>query len=116
MNGDSTNVDVLAERIANLSARVAEQAVTQQTAISAALASNEKAVNAAFAASEKAISKTEQSQKESNQTISLLQNDVVRLKESQAGSSGSGKGMREMYGWAVAAAMFLVTLYVAFHK
>jgi two-component sensor histidine kinase len=97
-NGTS-NVEVLAERIANLSKKVDEQAASQKAAVDAALltsdraitvalATQEKTVNAAFAASEKAITKAEESQKEYNKTIGILQNDVVGLKESRSQNVG----------------------------
>jgi predicted nucleic acid-binding protein len=104
-------VEVLAERINNVSKKLDEQAATQkqavdaamtasQTAISAALATQEKAVNAAFlasekaltaalSASEKAISKSEAAQSEVNKIIAELQKDVISLRESR--SQGSGK-------------------------
>jgi hypothetical protein len=98
-NGNGALIEVLAERIANLSKKVDEQAqtqkdavdaalVTSQTAIKVALDTQEKTVNAAFAASEKAITKAEESQKEYNKTIGILQNDVVSLKESRSQGVG----------------------------
>jgi Fe-S cluster assembly scaffold protein SufB len=120
-NGKTASVEVLAERITNLSKKLDEQGVTQkeavaaalltsQTAISVALATQEKAVNAAFASTEKAINKAEETQKEYNKTIVNTASDVVRLKESQAQSSGNGLGIREMGGWILSAVMFLLGL------
>ena len=99
-NGNSSSVEVLAERIANLSKKVDEQAASQKAAVDAALltsdraitvalATQEKTVNAAFAASEKAITKAEESQKEYNKTIGILQQDVVGLKESRSQTVGN---------------------------
>ena len=110
-NGVIVGVEVLSERIANVSKRLDEQIMGQkqavdaamtasQTAISAALATQEKAVNAAFlasekaltaalSASEKAISKSEAAQSEVNKIIAGLQSDVISLRESR--SQGSGK-------------------------
>jgi hypothetical protein len=116
-----TSPDVLAERIANLSKKVDEQAASQkaavdaalltsQTAITVALATQEKTVNAAFAASEKAITKAEEAQKEYNKTIGTVANDVVRLKESQALVSGNSGGVKEMYGYAFGILMLLVAI------
>ena len=121
-NGDSNIVEVLAERIANLSKKVDEQAMTQkaavdaalitsQTAITVALATQEKTVSAAFAASEKAITKAEESQKEYNKTIGILQNDVVSLKESRSQSSGTSGGLRDMYGWIFGGVMALFMIW-----
>lgn len=126
-NGSSASVEVLAERIANLSKKVDEQAasqkaavdaalITSQTAITVALATQEKTVGAAFAASEKAITKAEESQKEYNRTIGVLQNDVVSLKESRSQSSGTSGGMRDMWGWIFGGVMALLTLYLALHR
>lgn len=94
-NGKSSNVEVLAERIANLSKKVDEQVAINKTAVEAALTAisvakvdQERTVSVAFAASQSAINKTEESQKESNRSIGLLQNDVVRLKEVAAQNVG----------------------------
>ena len=124
-NGSNTSVEVLAERIANLSKKVDELAVTNkaavdaaliasQTAITVALATQEKTVNAAFAASEKAIAKAEESQREYNKTIGTLQTDVVGLKESRSQSSGNSGGMRDVWGWVVAALMVIAAAVRAF--
>lgn len=103
-NGNGTNpsssVEVLTERITNVSKRLDEQVIASQTAITVALATQEKAVNAAFlasekalqsalSASEKAIGKSEASQNEVNKVIAELQKDVISLRESR--SLGSGK-------------------------
>jgi hypothetical protein len=95
-NGNETKVEVLAERIANLSKKVDEQVAINKTAVEAALTAisvakvdQERTVSVAFAASQSAINKTEESQKESNRSIGLLQNDVVRLKEVAAQGSGN---------------------------
>jgi hypothetical protein len=129
-NGTDISVEVLAERIGNVSKRLDEQVTTQkaavdaalvasQTAISVALATQEKTVNAAFAASEKAITKAEEAQKEYNKAIGTLQNDVVSLKESRSQNRGNSGGMRDMYGWIFGGIMFLATigtlLYTIFH-
>jgi hypothetical protein len=110
-NGIIVGIEVLAERITNVSKRLDEQVTAQKAAvdaalvasnqaISAALATQEKAVNAAFlasekaltaalSASEKAISKSEAAQSEVNKIIAGLQSDVISLRESR--SQGSGK-------------------------
>ena len=96
----NASVDVLTERITNVSKRLDEQVIASQTAITVALATQEKAVNAAFlasekalqsalSASEKAIGKSEASQNEVNKVIAELQKDVISLRESR--SLGSGK-------------------------
>jgi hypothetical protein len=94
-NGNSNNVEVLAERIANLSRRVDEQVVISKTSVDAALTAisvakldQERTVSVAFSAAEKANAKTEESQKESNRAIGVLQNDVVSLKESRSQNVG----------------------------
>lgn len=94
-NGSSGNVEVLAERIANLSRRVDEQVVISKTSVDAALTAisvakldQERTVSVAFSAAEKANAKTEESQKESNRAIGVLQNDVVSLKESRSQNVG----------------------------
>jgi Flp pilus assembly protein TadB len=117
----------LADRLSNLESRLNERATAQKQAVDAALIAakqavdvallaQEKAVNAAFAASEKAIAKAEESQKEYNKTIGSLQNDVVRLKESQAQSSGNSGGLKDMYGYVFGFIMAVVTVYLALHK
>lgn len=90
------HVEVLEERITNVSKKLDDQVALSKTSVEAALTAinvaksdQERTVTVAFAASEKAITKTEESQKESNRAISILQNDVVSLKESR--SQGSGK-------------------------
>jgi hypothetical protein len=115
MNGNSALIEVLAERITNLQKRVDEQVVISKTSVDSALTAisvakldQERTVSVAFSASQSAIGKTEEAQKESNRAIGVLTNDVTRLKENQATNSGNGKGMREMYGWIVAALMFLL--------
>jgi hypothetical protein len=94
-NGNS-KIDVLAERIANVSKKLDEQVAISKTSVDAALTAisvakldQERTVSVAFAASQSAINKTEESQKESNRAISVLQNDVVRLKEMQAQGVGN---------------------------
>ena len=94
-NGSNSNVEVLAERIANLSRRVDEQVVISKTSVDAALTAisvakldQERTVSVAFSAAEKANAKTEESQKESNRAIGVLQNDVVSLKESRSQNVG----------------------------
>jgi uncharacterized protein YaiL (DUF2058 family) len=125
-NGGPTN-SVLADRLSNLESRLNERATAQKQAVDAALIAakqavdvallaQEKAVNAAFAASEKAIAKAEESQKEYNKTIGSLQNDVVRLKESQAQSSGNSGGFKDMYGYVFGFIMAIVTIYMSLHK
>jgi hypothetical protein len=116
-------LEVLAERVNNVSKKLDEQVALSKasaesvlTAISVAKVDQERTVTVAFAASSTAIGKTEDSQKESSRTIGVMQNDITRLKESQASSSGSGIGMREMAGWVFGALMFLVNCYLAFHK
>ena len=119
-NGGPSN-SVLADRLSNLESRLNERATAQKQAVDAALIAakqavdvallaQEKAVNAAFAASEKAIAKAEESQKEYNKTIGSLQNDVVRLKESQAQSSGNSGGMKEMWGYIIAIGTLVVAV------
>ncbi len=100
MVGNGASVEVLSERITNVSKRLDEQIINSQTAITVALATQEKAVNSAFlasekalqsalSASEKAIGKSEASQSEVNKVISELTKDVISLRESR--SQGSGK-------------------------
>ena len=88
-------VAVLAERVANLVKRLDEQIAlsktgvdTALTAINVAKSDQERTVTVAFSAAEKANAKTEESQKESNRAISILQNDVVSLKESRSQNVG----------------------------
>jgi hypothetical protein len=110
-NDKVNNVEVLAERIANISKRLDDQVALSKTAVDAALTAiqvakldQERTVTVAFAASERANTKTEESQKESNRAIGVLQNDVVSLKESR--SQGSGKdsaktGDKQQFNWAI---------------
>jgi xanthine dehydrogenase iron-sulfur cluster and FAD-binding subunit A len=105
-NGNTTvsnpnaSVEVLIERITNVSKRLDEQVVASQTAITVALATQEKAVNAAFlasekalqsalSASEKAIGKSEASQAEVNKVIAELTKDVISLRESRSQNVGN---------------------------
>jgi hypothetical protein len=88
-------VAVLAERVANVVKRLDEQIAlsktgvdTALTAINVAKSDQERTVTVAFSAAEKANAKTEESQKESNRAISILQNDVVSLKESRSQNVG----------------------------
>lgn len=122
-NGVVVGIEVLAERIANLSKKLDEQIALSKTSVDAALTAiqvaksdQERTVTVAFAASQSAITKTEQSQKESNQNIGILQNDVVRLKESQAQSSGNTGGMKEMYGYIFAVIMVIVDIFMGLRK
>lgn len=104
-------VAVLKERVDNLSKRLDEQIALSKSSVDDALRAiqvakldQEKTVTVAFAANERANSKTEESQKESNRAIGILQNDVVSLKESR--SQGSGKdaaktGNTNQFNWAV---------------
>jgi hypothetical protein len=117
------SLEVLAERIANVAQGLRDQVAISKTSVDAALTAigvakldQERTVSVAFSASQAAILKTEAAQKESNLAIAALTNDVTRLKENQALSSGSGKGMREMYGWIMAALIFLFAIYQAYHK
>ena len=94
VNG-SASAEVLAERVTNLSKRVDEQVVISKNAVDAALTAisvakldQERTVSVAFAASQSANTKTEESQKESNRAIGILQNDVVSLKESRSQNMG----------------------------
>jgi hypothetical protein len=98
-SGNGLSVDVLAERIANLSKKVDEQAVFAQTAITVALANQEKTTQVAFAASEKANSKSENNQSEINKVMSgdieqvalnmsELTKDVISLRESRSQGVG----------------------------
>src|ERR1017187_8822185 len=87
--------EVLQERISNVAKRLDEQIVLSKTSVEAALVAinvaksdQERTVTVAFAAAEKANAKTEESQKESNRAISILQNDVVSLKESRSQNVG----------------------------
>jgi wobble nucleotide-excising tRNase len=122
-NGVIVGIEVLAERIANLSKKLDEQLVVLKlandaalTAISVAKSDQVQTVNVAFAASQSAISKTEQSQKESNQKIGALENEVVRLAVTQANQAGKSGGMEKMYGWIIAAIMAIVAVYLALYK
>src|SRR5476649_1049547 len=103
-NGTGINIglEVLAERIANLSKKLDEQLAVLRvandaalTAIAVAKSDQVQTVNVAFASSQLAISKTEQSQKESNQKIGALENEVVRLAVTQAQSSGKSRGVQD---------------------
>jgi wobble nucleotide-excising tRNase len=125
-NGNGISVDVLAERIANISTKLNEQIALSKTAVDAALTAiqvaksdQERTVTVAFAASQSAINKTEQSQKESNQNIGVLQNDVTRIKEALAHSSGTSGGVKESWGYifgAVMAIVAIISLFLAIHN
>src|ERR1035437_189689 len=121
-NGIVIGVEVLSERIANIAKRLDEQIALSKTSVDAALTAiqvakldQERTVTVAFAASEKAITKTEASQKESNQKIGALEVEVVRLAVTQAQSSGKsdGKsgGLKDMYGYIFGFVMALIALY-----
>src|ERR1017187_2758884 len=88
-------VAVLAERVANVAKRLDEQIALSKTGVDTALTAinvakldQERTVSVAFSAAEKANAKTEESQKESNRAIGVLQNDVVSLKESRSQNVG----------------------------
>ena len=126
-NGIVIGIEVLAERIANISKRLDEQVALSKTSVEAALTAiqvaksdQERTVTVAFAASQSAITKTEQSQKESNQAISVLQNEVVRLKEAQAQERGNTGGMKDVYGYIFNVATVIVAIagitFMALHK
>src|ERR1035437_10268543 len=141
-NGIIVGVEVLAERIANVSKRLDEQVTAQKAAvdaalvasnqaISAALATQEKAVTAAFLASEKAftaalqasekaISKSEAAHSEVNKIIVGLQSDVISLRESRSQSSGTSGGLKDMWGYVFGVIMAIISvasiLYVAGHR
>lgn len=126
-NGIVIGVEVLSERIANIAKRLDEQIALSKTSVDAALTAiqvakldQERTVTVAFAASEKAITKTEASQKESNQKIGALEVEVVRLAVTQAQSSGKsdGKsgGLKDMYGYIFGFVMALIALYSALHR
>ena len=116
-NGVVVGIEVLAERIANLEKKLNEQIALSKTSVDAALTAiqvakldQERTVTVAFAASEKAIAKTEQSQKESNQAVSILQNEVVRLTSSQAQASGRTGGITDMWGYIFGAIMAVAAI------
>jgi uncharacterized small protein (DUF1192 family) len=126
-NGIVIGVEGLSERIANIAKRLDEQIALSKTSVDAALTAiqvakldQERTVTVAFAASEKAITKTEASQKESNQKIGALEVEVVRLAVTQAQSSGKsdGKsgGLKDMYGYIFGFVMALIALYSALHR
>ena len=122
-NGIVVGIEVLAERIANIAKKLDEQIALSKMAVDAALTAiqvaksdQERTVSVAFAASQSAITKTEESQKESNRAINNLQQDVVSLKVSSSMSSGTGKGMRDMWGYIFGFIMTIVTVYMALHK
>jgi hypothetical protein len=128
-NGNgNTPVDVLTERITNVSKRLDEQVIASQTAITVALATQEKAVSAAFlasekaltaalSASEKAIQKSEAAQSEVNKVIAELTRDVISLRESRSQGSGvdsakttGNKQTNWMVGLAISTLFSLLTL------
>jgi uncharacterized protein (DUF39 family) len=125
-NGCNASLEVLAERIANVSKKLDEQIALSKTSVDAALTAinvaksdQERTVTVAFAANEKATTKIEESLKESNRAISILQNDVVSLKESRSQSTGNSGGQRDMYGWLFGGVMFILTLvamYLSLHR
>jgi hypothetical protein len=94
---------VLEERIRCLESNLNERAISQKLALDAALLEKEKSVNAAFAASEKAISKSENSQRDYNNTIVELQKDIVSLKESRSQSGGKEQQTGHIWGYIVGA-------------
>jgi hypothetical protein len=125
LNGNGmipVSVDVLAERVGNIAKRLDESVALSKsgndaalTAIGVAKVDQERTVTVAFAASQAANLKTEQAQKESNQKIGTLENDVVRLTAAQAQSSG----MKEMFGYVLAVATAIaamVGMFVALHR
>ena len=95
----------------------------QDKAVNAALAAQEKAVNAALAAAEKAVSVAERNAEEwrkgANEWRGSMtdreRNFVARtefdaLKERIDRSEGSGKGMKDLYGWIVAGVLLLIAV------
>jgi hypothetical protein len=103
MEASQVTPEVLQERISNVAKRLDEQIVLSKTSVEAALVAinvaksdQERTVTVAFAAAEKANAKTEESQKESNRAISVLQNDVVSLKESRSQNVGDKTAKTEV--------------------
>lgn len=104
-----------------------------EKAIRDALAAVEKSTTAAFVASEKAVALAEnnaerwrEDAKQWRETITERERDlatkteVSALKERVDRGEGSGKGMRDVWGWvlgiAVALAGFAITIYFSLHK
>lgn len=94
-----------------------------EKAVNAALAAQEKAVNAALAASEKAVSVAETNAEKwrdnANEWRGAMSDREARfvtttefnlLKERLDRSEGSGHGMRDMWGWILAAILAGVTV------
>lgn len=116
----SWTVDMLKEHILQVISlndkRYEERYTGQVQAVNAALAAQEKAVNAALVAAEKAVLVAETNAQEwrkgANEWRQAMTDREVKfvgvsefslLKERIDMSSGGSKGMRDMYGWIVAA-------------
>lgn len=100
-----------------------------EKAVNAALAAQEKAVNAALAASEKAVSVAETNAEKwrdnanewrgamtDRESKFVTFNEFALLKERLDRGEGSSRGMRDMWGWIIAAAMVGGMLFNLFGK
>ena len=103
--------------------RYQERFAAQEKAVKDALAAQEKAVNAALAASEKAVSVAETNAAQwragANEWRSAMtdrernfatQAEFLLMKERIDKNEGSGKGMRELWGWLTAAVVMVVSV------
>ena len=129
----SWTVDMLKEHVTQVISlndkRYEERYTGQVQAVNAALAAQEKAVNAALVAAEKAVLVAETNAQEwrkgANEWRQAMTDREIKfvsitefnlIKERLDRSEGSGRGMRDMYGWIVAAVLLAISVLNFFLK
>jgi len=116
------------DRFAAQEKSVHDAFAASEKAVNAALAAQEKAVTAALAASEKAVSVAETNAEKWRDNANewrgamtdreakfITTTEFGLLKERIDRSEGSGRGMRDLWGWIVAAIMLGVVLLNLFY-
>lgn len=106
------------ERYTSLEKLINKNSAEAKEAVNAALAAQEKAVNAALAAAEKAVAKAEIAAEKRfdnfaenyTQNLDRISSDLKKLGEQNSGRTGKDEGMSKMYGWIMAAILFLITV------
>lgn len=109
--------------------RYEDKFAASDKAVLSALAAQEKAVNAALAAAEKAVAVAERNAEEwrkganewrgsmtDREQSFATKPDFVALKERMDRAEGGGKGMRDMWGWAVGGISLVILILSFFLK
>lgn len=106
------------ERYSSLEKLINKNSLEAKEAVQSALNAQEKAVNAALAAAEKAVAKAEIAAEKRfdnfafnyTENLNRISGDLKKLGEQNSGRSGKDEGMSKMYGWIMAAILFLITI------